>query len=79
MKITDIKPVSPVSPLAASVERQVHDDSASPCINVCVMSAASGLCDGCQRTIDEIAAWGSASLEQKRHIWQLIRQRRAAR
>nr|WP_061535492.1 DUF1289 domain-containing protein [Collimonas arenae] len=65
--------------MGASVDRAAHNDSASPCINVCVMNAASGLCDGCQRTIDEIAAWGSASLEQKRRIWQLIRQRRAAR
>ena len=30
---------------------------ASPCINVCRMDARSGLCDGCYRTIDEIAAW----------------------
>ena len=29
----------------------------SPCINVCKMDAASGLCRGCSRTLDEIAAW----------------------
>jgi predicted Fe-S protein YdhL (DUF1289 family) len=54
------------------------DDSASPCINVCVMNPETALCDGCQRTLDEIALWGSASDAQKRAIWQLIRQRRAA-
>jgi predicted Fe-S protein YdhL (DUF1289 family) len=54
------------------------DYSASPCINVCVMNAASGLCEGCLRTLDEIAAWSCASDEQKRGIWQHIRQRRAA-
>jgi predicted Fe-S protein YdhL (DUF1289 family) len=54
------------------------DYSASPCINVCVMNAASGLCDGCLRTLDEIAAWSCASDEQKRRIWLQIRQRRAA-
>jgi|GEM_PF-1220430 len=54
------------------------DYSASPCINVCVMNAASGLCDGCLRTLDEIAAWSCASDEQKRGIWLRIGQRRAA-
>ena len=29
----------------------------SPCISVCRMDAASGLCEGCLRTLDEIAAW----------------------
>lgn len=54
------------------------DYNASPCINVCVMNAASGLCDGCLRTLDEIAAWSCASDEQKRDIWLQISQRRAA-
>lgn len=53
-----------------------QDYSASPCINVCVMNAASGLCDGCLRTLDEIAAWSCASDEQKHSIWQRIAQRR---
>jgi hypothetical protein len=30
---------------------------ASPCINVCRMDPASGLCAGCYRSLDEIAAW----------------------
>jgi predicted Fe-S protein YdhL (DUF1289 family) len=42
------------------------------------MNAASGLCDGCLRTLDEIAGWSCASDEQKRSIWQHIRQRREA-
>ena len=29
----------------------------SPCINVCRMDAASGLCEGCARTLAEIAGW----------------------
>ncbi|HEX3943417.1 MAG TPA: DUF1289 domain-containing protein [Rhizomicrobium sp.] len=31
----------------------------SPCIKVCTMDAASGLCIGCGRTLDEIARWSS--------------------
>jgi predicted Fe-S protein YdhL (DUF1289 family) len=30
---------------------------ASPCINICAMNPQTGLCAGCYRTIDEIAAW----------------------
>lgn len=30
----------------------------SPCINVCRMDAATGWCEGCLRTLQEIADWG---------------------
>ena len=47
----------------------------SPCINVCRMNAQTGLCEGCFRTIDEIARWGTASNEFKRTVWGEIRRR----
>ncbi|NEU13445.1 DUF1289 domain-containing protein [Methylobacterium sp. BTF04] len=31
----------------------------SPCTKVCVLDAVTGLCEGCGRTRDEIALWGS--------------------
>jgi len=31
----------------------------SPCIKVCVIDEAVGVCLGCCRTLGEIAAWGS--------------------
>ena len=49
----------------------------SPCISVCTMDDASGLCEGCFRTIDEIAAWGSMSFIEKRRVWKAIPARRA--
>lgn len=48
----------------------------SPCISICRMSAASGLCEGCLRTLDEIAAWSTLGDDDKRGIWRLIVQRR---
>lgn len=48
----------------------------SPCINVCRMDAASGLCEGCLRTLDEIAAWGTMDEDDKRAVWQRLEQRR---
>lgn len=47
----------------------------SPCINVCEMDQASGLCRGCMRTLDEIVAWGQAGDQYKRAVWELIRAR----
>ena len=47
----------------------------SPCINLCEMDPASGYCRGCMRTIDEIVAWGQASEQAKRAIWEQIRAR----
>lgn len=40
----------------------------SPCIGVCVIDEASGLCEGCLRTLEEIALWGSSSPAQRREI-----------
>ncbi|TDR89932.1 DUF1289 domain-containing protein [Enterovirga rhinocerotis] len=31
----------------------------SPCIRICVIDEASGLCEGCGRTLAEIATWGT--------------------
>ena len=47
----------------------------SPCISVCRMDPASGLCQGCLRTIDEIVAWGALDDSDKRAVWALIEQR----
>lgn len=41
----------------------------SPCVSVCRMDARSGLCEGCFRTLDEIAEWSGASDDEKRAIW----------
>lgn len=41
---------------------------ATPCIKICVMDPASGLCRGCGRTLDEIARWGSMSEAERRAI-----------
>ena len=50
----------------------------SPCIDVCRMDKASGLCEGCLRTLDEIAAWAAAPDEEQRLILAAIAKRRAS-
>jgi predicted Fe-S protein YdhL (DUF1289 family) len=49
----------------------------SPCISVCRIDAASGLCVGCLRTLDEIAAWSSLDDAARRAVWSAVAQRRA--
>ncbi len=51
----------------------------SPCVSVCRMDPASGLCSGCLRTIDEIVAWGRMDEASKRQVWNCILQRVALR
>ena len=56
----------------------------SPCSDVCRMDPASGWCEGCLRTIDEITAWSRlsddgkravlAKLPERRIVWQQRRQ-----
>ena len=49
----------------------------SPCISVCRIDDATGLCVGCLRTLDEIAAWGALDDTARRRVWQAIALRRA--
>ncbi|SAK88514.1 dehydratase [Caballeronia arationis] len=44
------------------------DDAPSPCIDVCRMNPATGFCEGCWRTIDEIAAWAAFDATQKHAV-----------
>ena len=47
----------------------------SPCISVCRMHAVTGLCEGCFRTRDEIAAWGNAGDDARLATWARIEER----
>jgi predicted Fe-S protein YdhL (DUF1289 family) len=40
----------------------------TPCVNICLLDAKTGLCLGCGRTIAEIAAWSSMSDAERRAI-----------
>ncbi len=49
---------------------------ASPCIDVCRMDDATGWCEGCLRTLDEIACWSVLSDAEKRAVKAELPQRR---
>ncbi len=49
----------------------------SPCVNVCEMGD-DALCEGCLRTLDEIAAWGVMSPQMRLHVIDVLIPARAA-
>jgi predicted Fe-S protein YdhL (DUF1289 family) len=55
--------VSNVVPIIAAVVP--GNDVPSPCVSVCRMNEATRLCEGCFRTLDEIACWSGYSREEK--------------
>jgi len=40
----------------------------SPCVKICVIHPAVGLCVGCRRTLDEISNWSAMSSEGRAAI-----------
>jgi uncharacterized protein len=47
----------------------------SPCISWCQMNPQTGWCEGCHRSIDEIARWSGMSNAQKQAVWDAINER----
>ena len=51
----------------------------SPCQSVCIMHPATGWCEGCMRTLEEIAAWSRMDNPEKLAVWSQLPQRLAQR
>lgn len=51
----------------------------TPCIKICVIDPASGLCEGCGRTLAEIAQWGRLSERERQAIMAALPKRLADR
>ena len=63
---------------ARDVRARAENDAqmvSSPCMSVCQMDEALGLCQGCLRTLGEIGAWGNANAAFKRQVWGNIEAR----
>lgn len=50
----------------------------SPCVSVCQMDAAIGLCAGCLRSLDEIAIWSTLDDSGRRGVWLELSKRARA-
>lgn len=51
----------------------------SPCIKLCVVNPVSKRCEGCGRTLAEIAQWSRLSEAERRAIMAQLPKRLAAR
>ena len=76
---TETPPENAIATRPPPSARASASDVASPCISVCEILPGSGLCAGCLRTLDEIAAWSVLDADGKRAVLAALPQRRAAR
>jgi len=44
----------------------------TPCVKVCAYDPGSGLCRGCGRTLDEIAAWTRLSDSERKDVMEKL-------
>ena len=56
--------------------RALAEGPPSPCISVCQIDDATGLCLGCRRTIDEIRDWIIMSPEERQRLLDALALRR---
>lgn len=65
------------APLVAQARRvlQASGPVPSPCVSVCRLDAVTHLCEGCLRTLDEIALWSQLPDDDKRSVWRQLVQR----
>ncbi|MET4682338.1 DUF1289 domain-containing protein [Brevundimonas faecalis] len=63
----------PTAPASRPIPRPV----ATPCVMVCTVDGASGLCLGCFRTLKEIATWSRMSEDERAEIMQGLSDRRS--
>ena len=52
----------------AARQRNIDTSIASPCISVCQLDNATGLCLGCFRNVDEIREWPIMTAEEKTQV-----------
>jgi predicted Fe-S protein YdhL (DUF1289 family) len=51
---------------------------ASPCVNVCRMDTSNSYCEGCRRSLEEIASWSVYTASEKRAVLARLPARKEA-
>jgi uncharacterized protein len=51
----------------------------SPCTSLCVLDPSTGWCEGCARTLDEIANWSAMTAAEKWSVLRAIQSRRGGK
>ena len=67
-----VTPFTTIVPLCSDMTADLFSSSSSdphsPCVGVCVINPQTQLCEGCFRTLDEIAGWWDYAPEQKHAV-----------
>ena len=46
----------------------MRNEVESPCVKICVMHPAEGICTGCFRTLDEITRWSRMAAAERAEV-----------
>ena len=68
-----------VAEMAQQVAAEPGPHVASPCQSVCIMHPTTGWCEGCLRSITEIADWSRMDKAAKLAVWAQLPERLAER
>lgn len=68
----------PDSESRSASHSELEAEVASPCVSVCRINPDTELCEGCLRTIDEVAEWATMSNAERRAVLQAIEARTQA-
>lgn len=44
----------------------------SPCVQICRLTPEGDLCEGCGRTLNEIARWARMNASEQEAVWQRL-------
>lgn len=58
-----------VAEMAKQLSQEAGPHLPSPCQSVCVMHPQTGWCEGCMRSLEEIAQWSRMDHVAKRAVW----------
>jgi hypothetical protein len=61
------------------VSRDAQVRPESPCIKICTLDAAAGVCTGCLRTLAEIASWTAMTSAEQWRLLAVLEERRKRR
>lgn len=57
------------------MSNNIQDEIDSPCIGVCSIDEATGFCQGCYRTVEEIKAWWNMPVDEQKQLLAELEQR----
>ena len=58
-----------------SMSENTQNEIQSPCVGICTMDDATGLCLGCYRSLDEIKGWWDMNPQDQKKLLAALEER----